>query len=165
MKIASLTQHQAPVSSQSKRLRRSVEPRRGAGRRDLGTRVRHYHRTPFAHKTSAIAAPFKKFPPPQTTKTSPTGPRRHKKARQIFARVTAGSCGGSSGRVREAWRERGPPPKGGPLSLQGLSHSCVIIAKKLHNCREKMEEMWGGILLTSEEKHGIINPVISPEVR
>ena len=45
--IVSLTQQPTSVSSLSKRLRRSVEPRRGARRRDLGTRAKylllHWH--------------------------------------------------------------------------------------------------------------------------
>ena len=44
-----------------------------------------------------------------------------KKAKQIFARVMVGVLWGSSGRLREVWREKEHPPKGGSFSLQGLS--------------------------------------------
>ena len=51
---------------------RGVEPRRGASRRNLGTRARHTYETHFTHKKSAIAAlcnnslPSKVFPHPNT---------------------------------------------------------------------------------------------------
>ena len=42
----------------------------------------------------------------------------------------AGVLWGSSGRIREAWREKEPPPKGGSFSLQGLSYTFRIFAKE-----------------------------------
>ena len=66
------------VSFQSKRLRRSVEPRRGAGRRNLGTRARHPNELRPAHKTSAKPHPAKNPRLPKQQKNFPTEPRHHK---------------------------------------------------------------------------------------
>ena len=66
-----------------------------------------------------VAAPCKKSIPPRATKTSPESTRtKHRET--ILCHVQAGALGGSSGRMREVWREKGHPPKGGPFSLQGL---------------------------------------------
>ena len=108
------------VSFQSKRLRRSVEPRRGANRRNLGTRIRYPNESYSTNKPSAIAALCKKSPPPQSTQKLPPRAPAPNIANQISSPQRRVLVGGSSGRMREAWREKGHPPKGGPFSLQGL---------------------------------------------
>ena len=147
------------VSFQSKRLRRSVEPRRGAGRRDLGTRVQdsivgseYLSPNPERHMGRSLqrnifdrlctlqgrerpARSFLSASHPQTVRDSrtpqkiSTSPKRQKtspestrimQSETTLCHVRAGALGGSSGRMREAWREKGHPPKGGPFSLQGL---------------------------------------------
>ena len=71
--------------------------------------------------TGREAAPSKAYLQ-NYSKTSPTSTRpKHREPKFLPAR--AGALGGSSGRMREAWREKGHPPKGGPFSLQGLSFS------------------------------------------
>ena len=78
---------------------------------------------------------LQKPPPPQPTKTSPKSTRA-KQSESNLRHVRAGALGGSSGRLREVWREKrrfckaksadsgfaalNSPPKGGPFSLQGL---------------------------------------------
>ena len=65
------------------------------------------------------AAPCKKSAPPQPTKNFPQEhPRQTSETNFRHARV--GALGGSSGRMREVWREKEHPPKGGSFSLQGL---------------------------------------------
>ena len=80
-----------------------------------------YHIQPHSPRQSgAIAALFKNShlpPKPKLPHKTPT----IKKAKQIFARVMVGVLWGSSGRLREVWREKEHPPKGGSFSLQGLS--------------------------------------------
>ena len=61
-----------------------------------------------------VAAPCKKSIPPQATKTSP-GSTRTRQSETNFHHAKAGALGGSSGRMREVWREKGPLPKGGLL--------------------------------------------------
>ena len=55
----------------------------------------------------------------QNEKTSPES-TRIMQSETTLCHVRAGALGGSSGRVREVWREREPSPKEGSLSLQGL---------------------------------------------
>ena len=89
------------VSFQSKRLRRSVEPRRGAGRRNLGTRVRHRYQTHSRPQIKREAAPCKELAPPAQTKNFPQEHPHKSKANQIFAlqrRVLLGEVLGRSGR-------------------------------------------------------------------
>ena len=80
-----------------------------------------YHIQPHSPRQSgAIAALFKNShlpPKPKLLHKTPT----IKKAKQNFARVMVGVLWGSSGRLREVWREKEHPPKGGSFSLQGLS--------------------------------------------
>ena len=80
-----------------------------------------------------VAAPCKKSIPPRATKTSPESTRT-KQSETKFHHAKAGALGGSSGRMREVWREKGHPPKGGPFSLQGLPLSLqglsLILRKK-----------------------------------
>ena len=148
------------MSFQSKRLRRSVEPRRDAGRRDLGTRVQdsivgseYLSPNPERHMGRSLqrnifdrlctlqgrerpARSFLSASHPQTVRDSrtpqkiSTSPKRQKtspestrimQSETTLCHVRAGALGGSSGRVREVWRERDPSPKEGSLSLQGLS--------------------------------------------
>ena len=127
------------VSSQSKRLRRSVEPRRDAGRRDLGARVRHQQRIAFHKQTECDSRTRQQVrTSPINQKTSPKSTRpKHREPN--FLPAKAGALGGSSGRMREVWREKrrfckaksadsgfaalNSPPKGGPFSLQGLFSS------------------------------------------
>ena len=61
----------------------------------------------------------KKTPPAQTKNF----PQEHppKQSETNYRNAAAGALGGSSGRMREVWREKEPPPKGGSFSLQGLS--------------------------------------------
>ncbi len=61
-----------------------------------------------------------KLPASQTNKNFPHVPAISKKRIKFSLRKWRG-YGGSSGRVREVWREREPSPKEGSLSLQGLS--------------------------------------------
>ena len=69
--------------------------------------------------TGCEAALRNTFPPPKPTKTSPKSTRPEQSESNLrFA--GAGALGGSSGRLREVWREKEPPPKGGSFSLQGL---------------------------------------------
>ena len=63
---------------------------------------------------------LQKFPPPIQAQKLPHKTPTIKKAKQIFARVMVGVLWGSSGRLREVWREKEHPPKGGSFSLQGL---------------------------------------------
>lgn len=60
----------------------------------------------------------------QNEKTSPES-TRIMQSETTLCHVRAGALGGSSGRVREVWREREPSPKEGSLSLQGLSHPSI----------------------------------------
>ena len=60
------------------------------------------------HHSGAIAALCNTSAPPNPTKNFPTRPPPSTKANQIFARVMAGVLWGSSGRMREVWREREP---------------------------------------------------------
>ena len=62
----------------------------------------------------------KKTPPAQTKNF----PQEHppKQSETNYRNAAAGALGGSSVRMREVWREKGHPPKGGPFSLQGLLH-------------------------------------------
>ena len=64
---------------------------------------------------------LQKFPPPIQAQKLPHKTPTIKKAKQNFARVMVGVLWGSSGRLREVWREKEHPPKGGSFSLQGLS--------------------------------------------
>ena len=80
-----------------------------------------YHIQPHSPRQSgAIAAPFKKSAPPIQAQKLPHKTPTIKKAKQNFARVMVGVLWGSSGRLREVWREKEHPPKGGSFSLQGL---------------------------------------------
>ena len=72
------------------------------------------------HKTGAIAARCNKFIPPQTQKNFPHAPATLQKRNKFSLRKRRGH-GGSSGRMREVWKEKEPHPKGGSFSLQGLS--------------------------------------------
>ena len=71
--------------------------------------------------TGCEAARCNNSPPPKpTNKNFPQEhPPLHCESNLRFA--GAGALGGSSGRLREVWREKEPPPKGGSFSLQGLS--------------------------------------------
>ena len=80
----------------------------------------YYIRSLSARQSGAIAAPFKKSAPPIQAQKLPHKTPTIKKAKQIFARVMVGVLWGSSGRLREVWREKEHPPKGGFFSLQGL---------------------------------------------
>ena len=95
------------VSFQSKRLRRSVEPRRGAGRRNLGTRVRHRYQTIPAYKSSAKPHHIKNLHLLLKPKTSPKSTRK-KQSEPNLRSAKAGALGGSSGKVREVWRVGNP---------------------------------------------------------
>ena len=78
---------------------------------------KHFFR--YCHNPVSRSALFKNShlpPKPKLPHKTPT----LKKAKQNFARVMVGVLWGSSGRMREAWREKEPPPKGGSFSLQGL---------------------------------------------
>ena len=68
-----------------------------------------------------VASPCKKSIPPRATKTSPES-TRIKQSETTLCHVQAGALGGSSGKMREVWREKNPHPKGGFFSLQGLPH-------------------------------------------
>ena len=103
------------VSFQSKRLRRSVEPRRGAGRRNLGTRVRHHYQTIPAYKSSAKPHHIKNLHLLPKPKTSPKSTRK-KQSEPNLRSAKAGALGGSSGKVREAWRVGRPLRKGSPCA-------------------------------------------------
>lgn len=89
-------------------------------------RKRPIHHSTHPHKKlrSPIrreAARCNQSAPPKTTKTFPQNPATPKS--EIFFRsCNGGVLGESSGRMREVWREKGHPPKGGPFSLQGLPH-------------------------------------------
>ena len=69
--------------------------------------------------TGCEAALRNTFPPPKPTKTSPESTRPEQSESNLRS-AQAGALGGSSGRLREVWREKEPPPKGGSFSLQGL---------------------------------------------
>ena len=56
----------------------------------------------------------------QKQKLPPRAPVKAK--RNKLSQCKVGALGGSSGRMREVWREKGHPPNGGPFSLQGLLH-------------------------------------------
>ena len=73
------------------------------------------------HQSCAIAALCNKSVPPQATKTSPKSTRIVQSETNL-CHVQAGALGGSSGKMREVWREKNPHPKGGFFSLQGLPH-------------------------------------------
>ena len=86
-------------------------------------------RAAIAHVTSAIAAlSINSKPSKSTQKLSaagfcPASPNRaasRSAARKIQKYPAQNPAAESSGRKREVWREREPPPKGGSLSLQGL---------------------------------------------
>ena len=78
------------VSFQSKRLRRSVEPRRGAGRRNLGTRVRHNSLIARSSPIECEAAPYKEFAPPVQTKNFPQ--EHPQKAKRTKFTLCKGGC-------------------------------------------------------------------------
>ena len=65
------------------------------------------------------AAPCNKFLPSKPTKTFPESTRT-KQSESNNRHARAGALGGSSGRMREVWREKETPPKGVSFSLQGL---------------------------------------------
>ena len=95
-----------------------------------------------------VAAPCKKSIPPRATKTSPESTRT-KQSETKFHHAKAGALGGSSGRMREVWREKGHPPKGGPFSHPGLlltpPRSFPNFAKKTLTRRKGcgiIEERW-----------------------
>ena len=71
------------------------------------------------HQSSATAALRNTFPPPKPTKTSPKSTRPEQSESNLRS-AQAGALGGSSGRLREVWMEKEPPPKGGSFSIQGL---------------------------------------------
>ena len=102
------------VSFQSKRLRRSVQPRRGAGRRNLGTRVWHYTLYPNAPhpQNKCDSRTLQKLLTAQTNKKLPPRAPAQNKAKQIFAmqgRVLLGEVLGERGRFggREPHLSRG----------------------------------------------------------
>ena len=70
--------------------------------------------------TGCEAARCNNSPPPKpTNKNFPQEhPPLHCESNLRFA--GAGALGGSSGRLREVWMEKEPPPKGGSFSIQGL---------------------------------------------
>ena len=70
----------------------------------------------------------KKTPPAQTKNF----PQEHppKQSETNYRNAAAGAFEGSSGRMREVWREKGHPPKGGPFSLQGLLHTIRPSSKR-----------------------------------
>ena len=112
---------------------RGVEPRRGASRRNLGTRVGHNHRTSLAYKSGAIAALSKKSPPTRNKKLPPRAPAPNK-ANQIFAlqgRVLLGEVLGERGR----FGGRGAPlSRGAPLPPRSFpSPSEVFPSLPLHH--------------------------------
>ena len=86
-------------------------------------------RAATAHVTSAIAAlSINSKPPKSTQKLSAAGfcpapldrTASRSAARKIQKYPAQNPAEESSGRMREVWREKGPHPKGGPFSLQGL---------------------------------------------
>ena len=118
------TVRQASVSFQSKRLRRSVDPRRGAGRRNLGTRVWHHRRT-LPPPIRREAAQRDKIRPPKPTKNFPVRQPPPKK-RETFSQTNmAVAVQGSSGRAGGAWGGREHPPKGGSLPPPGLPYTSI----------------------------------------
>ena len=100
---------------------RGVEPRRGAGRRDLGTCVRRYIRTHPTHQSGAKPHSAKKFTPPNPTKKLPPRAPAPCKAKQHFAmkgRVllgeVLGGCGRFGGRGSPLSRGLPLPPRSSP---------------------------------------------------
>ncbi len=80
----------------------------------------YYIRSLSARQSGAIAALFKNShlpPKPKLPHKTPAMTR----AKICFAFLMVGVLWGSSGRMREVWREKEHPPKGGSFSLQGLS--------------------------------------------
>ncbi len=73
------------------------------------------------HQTGAKPHHFTPSHLPLQPKTSPQDPATTK-SEPNFRSSHGGVLWGSSGRMREVWREKGHPPKGGLFSLQGLSH-------------------------------------------
>ena len=111
----------AQISKSSDKIKdcRGVEPRRGASRRNLGTRVRHHSKTPSAHQSSAIAALFRGSHLPNQQKTSPKSTRPQTK--RIKSSLCKGGCSWGKFSVREGGLERESPLfQEGALSLQGL---------------------------------------------
>ena len=72
-------------------------------------------------RTNRVRSRTVKKTPPAKSKNFP---QEHppKQGETNYRNAAAGALGGSSGRMREVWREKGHPPKGGPFSLQGLLH-------------------------------------------
>ena len=70
-------------------------------------------------RTNRVRSRTVKKTPPAKSKNFP---QEHpsKQSETNYRNAAAGALGGSSGRMREVWREKGHPPKGGPFSLQGL---------------------------------------------
>ena len=129
-RIGYILQNATPsVSFQSKRLRRSVEPRRGAGRRNLGTRVWHNRRAPIANKSGAKPRHVKNLHLPPEPKTSP-GSTRPKQSETNLRSAWAGALGGSSGWVREVWRVGRPLRKGSPCASK-VFRSFFLTPRKL----------------------------------
>ena len=122
---------------------RGVEPRRGAGRRDLGTPrgIIPKHIPP----TKQVRSRTLQKSPPIQTKNFPQG-HPPKQSETNFRNARAGALGGSSGRMREVWREKrrfckaksadsgfaalDSPPKGGSFSLQGLPYLIRASSKR-----------------------------------
>ena len=77
---------------------------------------------PPAHQPCAEPHPAKNPYLPKQQKTSSKSTRT-KQSEPNFRIAWAGALGGSSGKMREVWREKDPPPKGGSFSLQGLPFS------------------------------------------
>ena len=72
-------------------------------------------------RTNRVRSRTVKKTPPAKSKNFP---QEHppKQSETNYRNAAAGALGGSSGRMREVWREKGHPPKRGPFSLQGLLH-------------------------------------------
>ena len=116
------------MSFQSKRLRRPVEPRRGAGRRNLGTHITVNPKTD-SPTNQARSRTQQSIAPPNPPKTSLHGNRRpknaenpHKPIRRLPCREVRGDEGGLEGERRfcnaksagSGFAALDTPPKGGP---------------------------------------------------
>ena len=82
--------------------------------------LRKAYTSPMRPPTNRVRSrTFQSKPPPAEIKTSPKS-TRPKQSERNFRHAKAGALGGSSGRMREVWGEKGHPPKGGLFSSQGL---------------------------------------------
>ena len=101
------------VSFQSKRLRRSVEPRRGAGRRNLGSRVwlnLYAPRPPIGRE----AALCKALAPPSKSQKLPCTATADPKTREVFTHQIGGCRAGKFGEGQGGLEGREPLSRGLP---------------------------------------------------